>query len=66
VLERKPGALAGSTPLDQWRRAGKWPASYDRLWEALMERQGKQAGTKAMAIGQPIAIGIAERFELGA
>jgi hypothetical protein len=48
VLERKPGALAGSTPLDQWRRAGKWPASYDRLWEALMERQGKQAGTKAM------------------
>jgi transposase len=48
VLERKPGALAGSTPLDQWRRAGRWPASYDRLWEALIARQGTQAGTKAM------------------
>jgi hypothetical protein len=48
VLAHKPGALAGSKPLDQWRRAGRWPASYDRLWAALMERQGTQAGTKAM------------------
>src|SRR5437660_1478235 len=31
VLERKPGALAGSKPLEQWRRQGRWPASYDRL-----------------------------------
>ena len=29
VLERKPGALAGSTPLEQWRRQGRWPESYD-------------------------------------
>ena len=28
VLERKPGALAGSTPLAQWRAKGRWPASY--------------------------------------
>ncbi len=48
VLERKPGAFAGSKPLAQWRRAGRWPASYDQLWERLVERQGKQAGTKAM------------------
>jgi transposase len=48
VLAHKPGALAGSTPLEQWRRAGRWPASYDRFWEELIERQGKQAGTKAM------------------
>ena len=48
VLERKPGALAGSKPLDQWRRAGRWPESYDRFWTALIERQGRQAGTKAM------------------
>jgi hypothetical protein len=48
VLAHKPGALAGSKPLDQWRRAGRWPASYDRFWEGLIERQGKQAGTKAM------------------
>jgi hypothetical protein len=33
VLERKPGALAGSRPLDQWRQRGLWPRSYDRFWE---------------------------------
>lgn len=48
VLERKPGALAGSTPLEQWRRQGRWPASYDRFWQALIERHGRQAGTKAL------------------
>ena len=25
VLERKPGALAGSKPLEQWRQQGRWP-----------------------------------------
>jgi transposase len=48
VLEHKPGALAGSKPLDQARRAGRWPGSYDQLWQALMARQGRQPGTKAM------------------
>jgi Mu transposase-like protein len=48
VLERKPGALAGSKPLEQWRHAGRWPTSDDRLWQALMERQGRQLGTKLM------------------
>jgi transposase len=48
VLERKPGALAGSTPLAQWRARGLWPASYDTLWSRLMTRHGKQAGTRAM------------------
>jgi len=48
VLERKPGALAGSKPLEQWRRLGRWPASYDRFWRALIERHGRQAGTKKM------------------
>jgi transposase len=48
VLERKPGALAGSKPLEQWRRAGRWPQSYDQLWQALIMRQGRSAGTKAM------------------
>jgi transposase len=32
VLEHKPGAFAGSKPLEQWRRAGRWPASYDQYW----------------------------------
>ena len=48
VLERKPGALVGSKPLEQWRRAGRWPTSYDRYWRALIQRQGRQHGTKAM------------------
>jgi transposase len=48
VLEHKPGAFAGSKPLEQWRRAGRWPVSYDQYWQALMERHGRQHGTKAM------------------
>jgi len=48
VLKRKPGAFAGSKPLEQWRRAGRWPTSYDRMWQALMQRQGRQLGTKTM------------------
>jgi hypothetical protein len=27
ALSKKPGALAGSTPLEQWRTQGRWPAS---------------------------------------
>jgi hypothetical protein len=48
VLYRKPGALAGSRPLEQQRLAGLWPASFDQIWQALMERHGKQSGTKQM------------------
>jgi hypothetical protein len=48
VLYRKPGALAGSKPLEQRRQAGLWPASFDRIWQALILRHGKQNGTKQM------------------
>ena len=48
VLLKKPGALAGSTPLEQWRAKGRWPESYDRFWKILKERHGKQDGTRAM------------------
>jgi transposase len=48
VLERKPGALEGARPLEQWRAAGRWPASFDRLWERLRERRGQSGGTRAM------------------
>jgi len=48
VLEQKPGALAGSTPLKQWRERGRWPMEYDRYWEVLIHRHGKQAGTRQM------------------
>jgi hypothetical protein len=42
VLERKPGALRGSKPLAQWRAQGRWPESYDRLWELMNEKHGRQ------------------------
>ena len=48
VLERKPGALAGSTALAQWRQAGRWPESFDQLWQALNSRHGRQHGTRQM------------------
>jgi hypothetical protein len=31
VLEHKPGALAGSTPLAQWRARGLWGAILSRF-----------------------------------
>jgi transposase len=48
VLEKKPGAMAGSTPLEQWRQAGRWPESLDRIWKKLDERHGKSGGTREM------------------
>ena len=48
VIERKPGALRGSKPLAQWRVQGRWPASYDRLWELMNQRHGRQDGTRSM------------------
>jgi hypothetical protein len=45
---KKPGALSGSPPLEQWRAQGRWPEIYDRFWGILRERQGKQEGTRAM------------------
>jgi hypothetical protein len=40
--------LAGSTPLAQWRAAGRWPASYDRFWDRLVQRHGRPDGTREM------------------
>lgn len=48
VLAKKPGALAGSMPLEQWRTQGRWPESFDRFWENLQQRRGRQDGTRAM------------------
>ncbi len=48
ALLKKPGALSGSTALEQCRAQGRWPASYDRFWKAVGEREGRQAGTRAM------------------
>jgi transposase len=48
VLERKPGALRGSKPLAQWRAQGRWPQSYDQLWELLNQKHGRQGGTRSI------------------
>ncbi len=48
VLEKKPGALAGSSPLRQWRERGRWPGSFDQLWLSLQERHGRHPGTREM------------------
>jgi hypothetical protein len=48
VLERKPGALRGSKPLAQWRAQGRWPDSYDQLWELMNEKHGRPSGTRSM------------------
>jgi transposase len=48
VLEKKPGAMANSTPLAQWRQAGRWPECLDRIWQKLEERHGKSGGTREM------------------
>lgn len=48
VLEKKPGAMAGSTPLEQWRQAGRWPECLDRIWKKLEERYGRSGGTREM------------------
>ena len=47
-LSRKPGALAGSTALAQWRQQQRWKDSHDRLWQALNARHGRQNGTRLM------------------
>jgi hypothetical protein len=48
VLERKPGAMKGCTPLQQWRQAGRWPACLDTIWHELELRHGKSKGTREM------------------
>jgi transposase len=48
ALNRKPGAMAGSTALVQWRQQGRWTESHDRLWRNLNARHGRQNGTRAM------------------
>jgi hypothetical protein len=61
VLSYKPGAFAGSTPLVQWRAAGRWPSCYDELWDRLRARPGKQNGTRAMVAVLAFSIGSADR-----
>ena len=54
-LSRKPGALAGSTALMQWRQQQRWNDRHDRLWQVLNARHGRQNGTRFMV--EVIALG---------
>jgi hypothetical protein len=47
-LEKKPGAMAGSTPLQQWRAAGRWPECLDTIWKKLEVRHGRSGGVREM------------------
>jgi transposase len=46
LLQRKPGALAHSLALRQEREHGRWPASFDALWQALSERVGSSEAAR--------------------
>jgi hypothetical protein len=48
VFDKKPGALAGSRPLAQYRAEGLWPPSFDTFWQACQKRLGKQEGTRVL------------------
>ena len=48
ILERKPGALPGSTALAQARASGTFTAAHERFWAAARARLGDGAGTRAL------------------
>lgn len=48
ALVRKPGALPGSTALDQARAAGTFTAAHDAWWAAACKTHGDTAGTRAL------------------
>ncbi|GAA2350096.1 hypothetical protein GCM10010170_039440 [Dactylosporangium salmoneum] len=47
-LLRKPGALPGSTALEQARAAGKFTPVHDAWWAAVRKAHGDAAGTRAL------------------
>jgi hypothetical protein len=61
VLEKKPGAMAGSTPLQQWRAAGRWPECLDTIWRKLESRHGRSGGTREMI--SLVRVGLTEGWD---
>ena len=47
MVIRSPLIMAGFQG-SQCRAQGRWPARFDRFWEASKQRRGKQDGTRAM------------------
>ncbi|WP_373297154.1 Mu transposase domain-containing protein [Streptomyces brasiliensis] len=48
ALVRKPGALPGSTALEQARSAGKFTPVHDAWWAAACKAHGDRDGTRAL------------------
>jgi hypothetical protein len=48
ILLRKPGALPGSLPLAQARKAGAFTPAHEALWSAARTRLGDGPGTRAL------------------
>lgn len=48
VLDRKPGALPGSTALEQARASGTFTSVHDAWWVAARKAHGDAAGTRAL------------------
>lgn len=48
ILERKPGALPGSTALAQARASGSFSATHERFWNEARRVKGDGAGTRAL------------------
>lgn len=48
LLRLKPGAFSGSLPLAQAKANNQWPAVYENLLEAFINRYGQSEGTQAM------------------
>jgi hypothetical protein len=48
ALMRKPGALAGSVPLDQARAAGAFTGAHEALWSAARRASGEPAATRVL------------------
>jgi transposase len=48
ALMRKPGALAGSVPLEQARAAGAFTGAHEALWSAARRASGEPAATRVL------------------
>lgn len=48
VLQRKPGALPGSTALARARASGVFTAAHEAFWQAARKVDGDTAGTRAL------------------
>jgi transposase len=48
ILQRKPGAMPGSTALAQARASGSFTATHERFWTEARRKLGDGAGTRAL------------------